>query len=544
MTQPLSPEDQQTHINADNIGIVGDHAHVEGGIHFHSDHPQRDKNLNILLDIVREIWVDGYLNNALLNAIYIDLGLQKKQDAVPQHQPFAELNIGLRESDQAEQDLPTGTRAYDIYQQAQGRLLILGQPGSGKTTILAILARDLLDEAENDQTAPVPVIFNLSSWAAAQKPLAAWLEDELNHQYQVSRKLAQTWLAEERLTLLLDGLDEVAGEQRKACVSAINAYRADSSMGPLVVCSRLHDYEALQAKLNLEQAIVLKTLTQSQVEQYFQRLTGEQDDAPAAAGLQSLYERIFQDDSLRELTETPLMLNIITITYAQPQAPAMPQGEGEALWDQIFDAYSEHMFNRTGRTKMNLLHSKEDTLHYLRYLAAQLQAHSLTQFSIGQIRGSWLSDYKTYCWLSGLYFGLIFGLIIGLIFGLIIGLSDGLIFALSDGLSDGLILKLIFRLIDGLIFGLILGLIFGLIFGLCFGGRCYYEGFLLQHYLRLWLLNRHHLLPFKLIPFLNQATDLLFLQRLGGSYRFIHRSVQEHFAAQWAEIEMDRMRIT
>jgi hypothetical protein len=36
-----------------------------------------------------------------------------------------------------------------------------------------------------------------------------------------------------------------------------------------------------------------------------------------------------------------------------------------------------------------------------------------------------------------------------------------------------------------------------------------------------------------LIPFLNQATELIFLQRLGGSYRFIHRSVQEHFAAQW-----------
>jgi DNA replication protein DnaC len=121
--------------------------------------PPRDKNLTILLNNVRKIWVDDFLNSALLNAIYIDLELQEKPDAVPQ--PFEELNIRLRSPEQAEQDLPAGTRALDVYQQAQGSLLILGQPGAGKTTLLATLTRELLTEAENNPTAPVPVIFNL-----------------------------------------------------------------------------------------------------------------------------------------------------------------------------------------------------------------------------------------------------------------------------------------------------------------------------------------------------------------------------------------------
>lgn len=362
----------------------------------------RDENLSILLNNVRKIWVEDYLNSALLNAITIDLELREKQDAVPQ--PFEELNIRLRRPDQEEQDLPPGTQAIDIYHQTQGSLLILGQPGSGKTTTLATLARDLLAEAGRNPAAPVPVIFNLSSWAAAQKPLADWLEEELNRQYQVSRKLAQTWLAGERLALLLDGLDEVANEQREACVDAINTYHADT-MGPLVVCSRLKDYEALHARLHLGQAIVLKKLTQPQVEQYFQRLAERQTDPATTSGLQNLCEYIFADDGLRPLTETPLMLNIITLTYSHPDAPALPQGEEEALRAQIFDAYSEHMFNRLGRTQVSLLHPKEMSLRYLRYLAAQLQAHDLTQFSIGQIRGSWLPAGRIrhrYHWLSRL----------------------------------------------------------------------------------------------------------------------------------------------
>ncbi|MDX1522236.1 MAG: hypothetical protein R3264_11450 [Anaerolineae bacterium] len=80
--------------------------------------PPRDKNLTILLDNVRQIWVEDYLDNALLNAIYLDLGLHQKQDAVPH--PFEELNIRRRQPAQAEQELPPGTRAIDVYRQAGG----------------------------------------------------------------------------------------------------------------------------------------------------------------------------------------------------------------------------------------------------------------------------------------------------------------------------------------------------------------------------------------------------------------------------------------
>jgi predicted NACHT family NTPase len=67
----------------------------------------------------------------------------------------------------------------------------------------------------------MPVIFNLSSWAARRQPLARWLVAELNERSDVPQRVAQRWVAEEEILPLLDGLDEVAQEQRQACVEAI-----------------------------------------------------------------------------------------------------------------------------------------------------------------------------------------------------------------------------------------------------------------------------------------------------------------------------------
>ena len=227
----------------------------------------------------------------------------------------------------------------------------------------------------------------------------------------------------------------------KLVLRAINTYRDEEATEPLVVCSRLLDYEALQAQLKLGLAIVLKPLSEGQVKRYFARLQARQTQHPPSGPLTHLCEQIWHDEALRALTDTPLMLNIITVTYAHPQAEPLPQSTGDDLRAQIFNAYTDRMFNRVGR-KIILLYSPDTTLRYLRYLAVQLQAHGLTQFSIGQIRRSWLLAGKIrtrYRWLSGLLVGLLVGLFVVLISGLTDGLPVGLFFALLAGLVFGLV---------------------------------------------------------------------------------------------------------
>ena len=108
---------------------------------------------------------------------------------------------------------PAGTRITQVYDKALSGLLILGEPGSGKTTMLLELARDLLSHAETDNSYPLPMVFNLSSWAVKRQPLV----EEMNTMYQVSRRLGQAWVQADQVLPLLDGLDEVAPPYRGLC---------------------------------------------------------------------------------------------------------------------------------------------------------------------------------------------------------------------------------------------------------------------------------------------------------------------------------------
>jgi hypothetical protein len=65
-----------------------------------------------------------------------------------------------------------------------------------------------------------------------------------------------------------------------------------------------------------------------------------------------------------------------------------------------------------------------------------------------------------------------------------------------------------------------------LFLGFTFGGEA-----VIKHYLLRLMFYLNSDLPWKLVPFLQYATDRIFLQKRGGSYAFIHKLLQENFAA-------------
>lgn len=69
--------------------------------------------------------------------------------------------------------MPLRIAVEDYTDDVQHSLLILGQPGSGTTTTLLTLARELITRAAGSPVQPLPVVFNLSSWAGPEQSLAA-----------------------------------------------------------------------------------------------------------------------------------------------------------------------------------------------------------------------------------------------------------------------------------------------------------------------------------------------------------------------------------
>ncbi len=158
-----------------------------------------------------------------------------------------------------------------VYHKANGRLLILGEPGTGKTNLLMELAEGLIADAKVNQTLPIPIVFSLPRWTLGkrERTLAEWLIDDLADvtQYGLSRATASALVHRNRITPLLDGLDEVAEERRVACVEAVRRYQQERDLGKLAICCRIDEYQRLP-KLDLRMAVRVEKLTRAEVERY------------------------------------------------------------------------------------------------------------------------------------------------------------------------------------------------------------------------------------------------------------------------------------
>ncbi len=146
------------------------------------------RNRRVMLDHVENFWVRGVLEKSLHGATLLELGIKEDPGAISY--PWT---VKREATDEA---LPAGKSMLEIFQEiGLGRsLLILGAPGSGKTTMLLELARGLIGQARGDAIEPIPVVFNLASWKESQS-LGDWLAEQLNLVYYVPRKIAPSWVA-------------------------------------------------------------------------------------------------------------------------------------------------------------------------------------------------------------------------------------------------------------------------------------------------------------------------------------------------------------
>jgi DNA polymerase III delta prime subunit len=505
--------------------------------------PSSLQNRQRLLARVRAFWIAGVLEKSLHGAALIALGLRDQPDMLANPWHLVVQPLG-----QSSRALPKGIRITQVYDDAIGELLILGEPGSGKTTLLLELARDLLSRAERDENHPMPVVFNLSSWAVKRLPLSAWLIEELNVKYQVPRPLGKVWVDAGQVLPLLDGLDEVASSFREACIEAINAFRQEHGLVSIVVCSRSDDYLTLKQRVLLRSAVVVQPLTQWQIEAYLES-AGEQFRAVRVA--------LHDDPVLQELMTTPLMLSVLSLTYHGDSGKDIEvSGSLEARRQRLWEDYVQAMLQRRGTQPRYTL---QKATVWLTWLAKQLQVHSQTEFYMERMQPDWIpgtQSRRVYQIATGLVFGLggalVFGLGGGQYLGLVFGLYFGLEMEITPsevigwswrstriGLPVGLVVVLFFGLFFGLLGGLLGGLFFGLNFGLVValvvalvvGLKLGLVAFI-KHFILRWFLRREGFLPWNYPRFLDYAAERILLRKVGRGYIFVHRLLLEHFAAQ------------
>jgi len=324
---------------------------------------------------VKEYWVDGVLRHSIHNEVLIALGTQQVDEFVN-----APWKYTVEVSD-AVNPPSLENRDFGAMYDATGLLLILGEPGSGKTTTLLDLARFLLDRAGKDIRERVPIVLNLSNWK--KQPLVEWMSGELSEKYRVPTKIARLWLQNNYLLPLLDGLDEVETTLQPDCVAAVNAFIEEFNPSGLVVCCRLNEYRWLPERLKLNGAIGLEPLAADEIEKY---LVG------GGPKLATLLEAIHTESVLQELAQTPLMLSIMSFAYQGGGGNELAAQKGESLEErrkQIFHLYVEQMFQRKGAA--SLLFPKEKIIGWLSWglgldCSKRFQSPAATRRSQGRTR--------------------------------------------------------------------------------------------------------------------------------------------------------------
>jgi hypothetical protein len=100
----------------------------------------------------------------------------------------------------------------------------------------------------------------------------------------------------------------------------------------------------------------------------------------------------------------------------------------------------------------------------------------------------------------------------------------------NEGIRQSFINAARFSLLFGTLFGVVLGMAFGVFWSIRFKGGIPF----LWHVALREVLWKHGYAPYNYARFLDYCIRLRLLVRVGGSYKFMHRLLQEHFAAEYA----------
>ena len=229
----------------------------------------------------------------------------------------------------------------------QGKVLLVGKPGSGKSTVLQRFRWELALEALNEADRPIPVLVQLRSDRSIVQAICAEFRQA---KLRVCPEEVDDLLLDGRLLLLLDGVNEMPSQQRR---QDLQLFHDDNPDTPMIFTTR--DL-ALGGSLGIEKKLEMCALTEAQMREFVHKHLPQHGDLL----LQQLGDR------LRDIAETPLLLEMMCKVFKN--TGEIPQSKGELF--QEFDRQYEE-FKGPASVSEDFRRFKSDLLQQLAFVMLQ-----------------------------------------------------------------------------------------------------------------------------------------------------------------------------
>ncbi|MGH3829204.1 MAG: trypsin-like peptidase domain-containing protein [Pseudonocardiaceae bacterium] len=336
------------------------------------------------------------------------------------------------------------------------QLVVLGDPGAGKTVLALLFTLGLLDSPLSGE--PVPVLLTASSWDPRTEHLHKWMTRRILEEYPAlanhdvyGADAAERMVTEGRVMAVLDGLDEISAALLPEVLDALDA--AVAAKYPLVVTCRGTEYEAAVARSGriLTRAAVLEIepVDLDDVATFLMATgpTAQDRWGPVVDKLRSN-----RDVPLAQALTSPLMVSLARTVYAAPTSDPselLDFANKAAVEHHLLEAFIPAAYHQTPpapgtpSTPEQVRYPPEQARRWLTFLARHLDTLATPDLAWWQLVDT---ISRTTCGISvGLTVGLVFGFagfvsgsgIPGSTYRLESGLEMGLVFGLATGLSYG-----------------------------------------------------------------------------------------------------------
>ena len=361
-----------------------------------------------------------------------------------------------------------------------GRLVIAGPPGSGKSSAAVLLVLAALQHrdrvrAEDRVKVPVPVLFTAQDWDPRRQPVREWLTGRLQQTYplfagRTGEPNAGGLIDTGKVTVILDGLDEVGKELRPIALQAL-----DQASFRVVVLSRTTEMASaasLRGVLQGAAAVELCVIDPATAAGYLERVQLD----PPPDGWRDLINRIRTDlaSPLAEALNNPLVLTLIRDTYqagddARELLDQCDTIQKRVSGTQAAEEITDHLLDRVlpaayaprpGQPSPQ--YDLQTAQNALAKIAARMNHDGTRDLQWWHIP-RWVPSAPRIV-ISGLVAWLLTGVVFSVVTGIVVSIGGGVVFGIVDGHVTGIALAL------GLGLGLVVGPLVGIVAGIAARG--------------------------------------------------------------------------